>query len=142
MGRVRRQFDLLAEIPRLSRAARREAAEVAGRALSEQEDWIAPTLEAGFANAGGTDAVAGYYLDSVGEVHLKGTITVPASASGQLIFTLPEDYRPAEDRRFGCRQGSTDRAHIVVEADGQVRYSAATGSGSVSLDVITFRAEE
>lgn len=96
--------------------------------------WTAPTLINSWANSGGAYAVAGYWKDPWGIVHLRGRVTGGAFPSD--AFVLPADYRPQYTQTFAVP--GTTAATVDVEADGSVR--AISGTGFVSLDAITFRA--
>lgn len=145
MAPVRRRFDPTKALPRINKRHKQAKNELASRALSEQEAWtivgsggLAPTFGAGF-SAGGTIA-PGFYLDSVGRVHLKGRVTV--GTVGNTMFTLPVGYRPLEDHRFPASQGSA-YAGISVQANGAVVFQAGTSGGTgLELSGIAFRAEQ
>lgn len=101
-----------------------------------QASWTAPTLINSWANLGSGYDPAGYYKDTIGEVHLRGT--VKSGTVGASIFVLPVGFRPAfrflvpvvSNYAFGS---------VQVQEDGNV--IVATGS-NVFLDLggITFRA--
>ena len=89
---------------------------------------------------------AGFYKDSLGVVHLKGSIKFDlASCNGcsSIAFRLPEGYRPARSAVF---DPASDRSgfDVFVLYDGHFQVSGDGGfSGTYhySLDGITFRAE-
>ena len=60
-------------------------------AASAQQGFIAATLNAGWSNFHAADSKAGYMKDSLGFVHLSGTINCGTGTA----FTLPVGYRPA-----------------------------------------------
>ena len=117
-----------------------------------------PTFGDGWSNAtptyicGGQSAgcveynTAGFYKDSLGVVHLKGSIKFDlASCNGcsSIAFRLPEGYRPARAAVF---DPASDRSgmDVFVLYDGYFQVSRPEGfSGTYhySLDGITFRAE-
>jgi hypothetical protein len=102
---------------------------------------------------------AGFYKDKEGVVHLKGLVT---GGTGDLIFQLPEGYRPGSKRILAftaycvnCTETDTpgndtnqDRNApvLITGSDAEAVYPAGavvTSAGSqVSLNGITFRAGE
>ena len=89
---------------------------------------------------------AGFYKDSLGVVHLKGSIKFDLNSCNgcsSIAFRLPEGYRPARATVF---DPASDRGgnHVFVLYDGHFQVSGDGGfSGTYhySLDGITFRAE-
>jgi len=109
-------------------------------ATISQEDWIAPTLLNSWINYGGGYNPAGYFKDSFGIVHLRGT--VKSGTIGQAIFTLPVGYRPAykEILITISHDGANEKlSRCDVQADGNV-VSCFGSNTYYSLDGITFRA--
>ena len=85
-------------------------------------------------------ATAAYYKDSLGRIHLKGL--VKSGTCGTNIFTLPSGYRPLLNLVFAT---SSDNAHgrVDIKSDGSVfANSSACSNIFVSLDGISFRAEQ
>jgi hypothetical protein len=118
-----------------------------------EPDYNVPTdasdpngLKNGITNYGAKYAVAGYFKDPFGIVHLKGLLktgggggTVPA---GTTIFTLKPGYRPAEDRDLGVLSytGSAyTPCELVVRMTGEVGIWGC-GNSWVSIENIHFRA--
>jgi hypothetical protein len=91
-----------------------------------------PPFQNGWHNDAVTETTAAFYKDPFGIVHLKGIVT--GGATGTTIFTLPSDYRPTKS---GCFGGLLNEYDCVV-SDGDVNL--VVGSGTTSLDGITFRA--
>ncbi len=105
-----------------------------GAASVAQEAWIAPTFKGSWANYSPSYNNAGYFKDSMGVVHLRGTV----KNGSQTIFTLPPGYRPP--RREDFVVWTSVGAHCVeVFIDGQVHSKVGDPTG-LSLDGITFRA--
>lgn len=90
-----------------------------------------------WANFGSTVATVGYYKDSFGFVHLKGT--AKSGTINTTMFTLPTGFLPAGDSIYACASNN---------AFGQVNINATSGAvtpqiGSnvfFSLDGIVFLA--
>lgn len=72
------------------------------RASDRSVDWIPLTLSGGFTNYAGGWAVAAFKRHSSGLVEIKGLITRAAGppAISTVIATLPEGFRPLENRVF------------------------------------------
>jgi hypothetical protein len=104
-----------------------------------QEVWTNASLQSGWTNVGGNYAPAGYYRDKSGVVHLRGHVN--GSSSPAPVFTLPSGYRP--EFWIEClvyRWGGAGPATLVVESGtGTVRL---LGTGTISLDNVTFRATD
>ena len=102
-----------------------------------------PPFESGWIDLFGFEA--GFYKDSEGLVHLKGTI-VPG-ASGLTAFTLPDGYRPSQPLRLpgAGYQSSGDElavaAYLAIETDGSVIPNGAGGppfAGRFGMDGLVF----
>lgn len=97
-------------------------------------------------NFGGTPFnEAGFYKDQVGIVHLRGLVSpwcAGRNGAGEVIFTLPAGYRPAEiEVQATISNNAINR--INVRPNGEVVPELAIGPGSltwISLDGISFRA--
>lgn len=110
-----------------------------------------PAFQNSWAAVTGETAPAFYKHLSV--VRLTGATIGGASTS--VAFTLPAGYRPLNmlafravavtDLATGAFAGAIDFAHdagVNIKADGTVLISRTTGTLAVSLDGITFRAEQ
>jgi hypothetical protein len=131
-------------------AGRAEAAGTAGTAgtangLSAPEAWHEvgqpgePAFENGWVNySPGSVETAGFYVDRLGVVHLKGYVN---SGTAAVIFTLPAAYRPAKDKFFPSANASSGATSwIEVYADGRVAgVQAGGGFGQKSLDGVAYR---
>ena len=107
------------------------------KANKVQESWITPTFLNGWVNFGSNNALAGYFKDNFGIVHLRGVIS--SGAIGSDAFTLPVGYRPAFNERYAVPSNSLF-GQIIVTLSGTVIPS--TGSNvNIALNGITFRAE-
>lgn len=106
-----------------------------------QQNWLAPTLLNGWANwiaTSPTDGLnpIGYWKDSFGVVHLRGTIR-SGTVNAQL-FTLPTGYRPAA-REVLMALSDEAVGRVGVLPNGQVFQELGTNT-YLSLDGLTFRA--
>jgi hypothetical protein len=88
-----------------------------------------PPFQSGFVAEGGDTLAPGFWRDSLGTVHLQGSVT----GAGGTVFTLPDGYRPTGTVRFAVAT-ETGSTSAVVDADGLV-----TLPESASLDGISFR---
>ena len=103
------------------------------------QDWQTPTLLNSWVAFGSSNNVAGYWLDPMGVVHLRGVLksgTVSTGSTGT-IFTLPAGCRPQKEEIFAVASNGLFGVCRVL-ADGSVK--AYSGSNTYfSLDGITFR---
>lgn len=106
--------------------------------LSNQEAWhvVGATGEPAFTNAwvnfGAPHAVAAFYKDAFGVVHLKGLVKNGTAATS--IFTLPVGYRPTETRIFAVIDGVNAVSRLDIAAAGTV--VPTTGNNAyISLNV-------
>ena len=98
--------------------------------------WIAPTLLNGWLNFGAPFAATAYLKDTVGFVHLKGTLK--SGTMNTAMFTLPLGYRPAEDELVPADSGGS-YGRVRVNADGTVVPTHGTNA-AMSINSIVFRA--
>ena len=96
--------------------------------------WEDIDFEASFGAVSGS---ASYRRDGK-VVRLRGWVNGLASASGQLIATLPAGYRPEQTSRFIALQAAGNQVRIDIATTGAMTYSHATGTGNWSLDQIHF----
>ena len=94
-----------------------------------QNSWV--NLPPGVENA-----QAGFYLDPVGRVHLKGGIYKGGGPS--TAFTLPPGYRPPENLAFAAAGLAGPPENVLIYTDGQVLVNSAEGK-PMTLDDISFR---
>jgi len=78
------------------------------------------------------------YLRHGGRVTLEGTADGGA-ATGPLLTTLPPGFRPPDTRRFCVPSGADGGTPGTIEIQPTGQVSLVHGSGTVSLDGITFR---
>ncbi|KKM24012.1 hypothetical protein LCGC14_1609410, partial [marine sediment metagenome] len=114
--------------------------------IGDVEDWIEVLGGVGFENswvnfnsATGTYQTAAYFKDPFEIVHLKGH--VKDGNVNAVIYTLPAGYRPAQQMVLVV--GDNSGAGLIdVRADGGVRASSTIDNTWVSLDNISFRADQ
>lgn len=101
--------------------------------------YLIPTLENNWVNYD-TDnySPAKYYKDQFGVVHLQGMVKSGGLPSA--IFTLPEGYRPLQNRLFPVASGGYF-GQIAVFTDGQVYFFVGYTDPYVSLEGISFRVD-
>lgn len=106
------------------------------------EDWhlvgtrTGAAFEGTWKNFGGVYLGAGYRIDALGTVWLRGM--VGAGTSGTVAFHLPAGYRPELAARFTC-DADTASGSAIISADGSVTLYAAS-TAFFTLDNIAFRA--
>ena len=95
----------------------------------------------GFGNLGGDFATVAYFKDEMGIVHLRGTVDRAGDPDDLVILTLPVGYRPTSSGRlmFGAMNNAAI-ARVDINVAGQV-IVVFGGTGYISLDGITFRAD-
>lgn len=81
-------------------------------------------------------AVAAFYKDREGVVHLQGT--VEGNGTTSLVFTLPPGYRPAAYQPLPGIGEDGVPTTVTVREDGEV---ISNNVELISLNGITFRAE-
>jgi hypothetical protein len=101
--------------------------------------YLIPTFENNWVNYGADNySPAKYYKDQFGVVHLQGMVKSGGIPSA--IFTLPEGYRPIENRIFPVASGGYF-GQIAVFTDGQVYFFVGYTDPYVSLEGISFRVD-
>lgn len=117
-----------------------------GKAVISQEYWTEVQAEE-LRNEWliGPNCVPAYYRDSMGMVHLRGTIRGGKSGVSGIddfiIFTLPEGYRPTGYESFIVMCATrTTVANIDIDTGGNVIAKAVPSNDYVSLSNIHFRA--
>lgn len=101
--------------------------------------WINPTLLNGWSNIGGVNTPAGYFRDSQGFVHLRGTIKGGAVISWATLFKLPPNYRPKYNMTLVVSSNGLDgmpvHGVISINSLGDVQLYSGSNS-SLALDSI------
>lgn len=84
------------------------------------------------------DSTPAYDVDGNGYVHLQGSYTGSAASSAAPEFTLPAGARPAATSHFVvARASGLDILTVTPTGQGS---TTNTGTGSISLDGVTFAA--
>ncbi len=110
-------------------------------ALNTQPGFIPAALLPGYSNFGNGYANVSYMKDTIGFVHLHGTMNCLAGPS--VAFTLPAGYRPAQwllTSLGTAPPGSTGRTDVAP--NGNVWITATSDTTLCGLDGITFKAEQ
>lgn len=98
-----------------------------------------PAFQNGWTNFGGAFSQAGFYKDSEGLVHLKGTLLGPGD--GSTAFRLPAGYRPPEALFLPMAGGGPIAANLIILSGGQVQPTCeGAGACAVGIDGLIFRA--
>lgn len=101
-------------------------------------NFIAPIFLNGWQNLGGGQTLVGYYKDSAGWVHLRGSAC--AGTMETAMFSLPEGFKPANTIHLAC-VSSNDTSDIFgsiyIPSDGNVIPGVGRNT-MVSLDGIRF----
>jgi hypothetical protein len=93
-----------------------------------------PAFANSWVNFGPTYGSASFAKDSLGFVHLKGTVK---DGVAQAIFTLPVGYRPA----LILFVSMANQTFGYVTSGGSVQVAAGGIGEDTGLDGITFKAE-
>ena len=118
------------------------AGAVSAAKMETQQGWIAAELSNGWANSDPAEVVdyrAAYMRDSLGFVHIRGTIR---SGQNGFVFALPAGYRPkVAYQRFvvPCYEGV---AHLDAKGDGSVCVLIITGTNAFVHITVSFKAEQ
>ena len=108
-----------------------------------QEVKIEPTLLNSWVNFSGY-APLSYYKDTLGRIQFEGVIKLGTVTKGTILFILPEKYRPSELILLTVQSysSSIQVSGIEINTDGEVLTGYDVGNVYLSLDGISFRAEE
>ena len=112
--------------------------QIAAKAAVTQAAATGCTLVNSWANQGGAYQNAEYWKDTIGNVHLHGSIK--SGSTGTVAFNLPAGYRPAAQQTFALpitTIGGHGSADIAAGGDVTITFSGGT---IFSLCGITFRA--
>ncbi len=102
--------------------------------------WIIPTYQNSWVKYDTTYNVPGYRKDAEGFVHLRGMIAL-GTAANATMFTLPVGYRPIL-RCLCTSQSAAGMCRVDVQVDGTVSAISGGSTSWVSLECITFKAEQ
>jgi hypothetical protein len=97
-----------------------------------------PEFEPGASNTAESTSSAGFYKDSLGVVHLQGTVNADV---GQRIFSLPPGFHPTKQvcfvaPAFDVLVFAVDR--VCVQPAGNIDIEEGEGSEFIGLDGFTF----
>jgi hypothetical protein len=112
-----------------------------GLSVLEQEPWQSAELAEGYRQFDGEYNPVQYFRDSLGIVHLRGTLgpnALVGTLEAGVLFTLAPGYRPEFIENHLASAG-TVIGRLEVFPDGKVLLTS-DGHTWVSLDGITFRA--
>ena len=106
--------------------------------IGPTQSWQSPTLQNGWVWLGTGFANPGYLKDKFGIIHFRGTVY--NGSCGSAIFTLPAGYRIGQYGMFAVLTNNTI-GRVGISADGSVTPQLACSNAWVSLDGISFLAE-
>ena len=116
--------------------------------IETQEDWNSigavdkPAFENSWVNLSTVSyGYAGYMKDSLGFVHLRGSVKNGTATVGLALFTLPAGYRPSSAINVPVMAGAADASNygaLQIGIDGKILYLAGGNTG-LSLSGITFK---
>ncbi|MNN19885.1 hypothetical protein D3C81_1331410 [compost metagenome] len=117
------------------------------KAEKDAPGWIAPTLLNGYVNNGGANSLAGYFKDSLGFVHIRGTIkNLTAVTSWTTIFKLPPKYRPKYNMTFSVSSNNAEGVPVFgvisINSVGDVQLYSGSNSVLVLDSIAPFLAEQ
>jgi hypothetical protein len=98
-----------------------------------------PPFANSWANSGGSAYVAGYWRNPWREVRLRGSIH--SGTVGSTAFTLPPGFRPQGTMTFAVVSNSLFGI-VTIDSSGNVKPISPSSNVSVSLDGISFKAEQ
>ncbi len=110
-------------------------------ALNTQPSFIGASLLPGYSNFGNGYASVSYMKDTLGFVHLHGTMNCESGPS--VAFTLPAGYRPAQwllTSLGTAPPGSSGRTDVAP--NGNVWITTTSDTTLCGVDGITFKAEQ
>ena len=112
-----------------------------GKANKKQEDWITPTLLNGW-YAIRPNEPPQYMKDEFGFVHFRGAISKGATATSNVAFILPAEYRPDVNTSFGVSEINLSSRTIAVSIFkiGNVDFAGASLNSWYAISSITFKA--
>ena len=106
---------------------------IPGTIRAESNSWIAPALQNGWVNYGGSWETAGYRKMPDGRIEIKGLVR--SGAFNSFIFTLPVGYRPSVNRIFTAVQGDSTVVRINVASSGGVYTTNASNNSFQSIEL-------
>jgi len=110
------------------REARRRRARAAGNP-DDAAERVGPLRGSGY------DTPA-YWVDALGEVHLKGSVA-QSGAANDVIFIMPVGLRPAQSMNWPATLDSATFGTIEIETDGRVRSRTFNGGQAAASRLFT-----
>jgi len=119
---------------------------IPGGATAQLPIWQTVTYQNGYSdwNDGNYGNPLVYSRDSSGIVRIRGMVNIPSSgaATNQVMFNFPVGFRPGKYLLIPCTSGDAFMS-MQVGATGDVSCrNTPTASGWISLDAISFIAEQ
>lgn len=109
--------------------------------IEAQQAWQTPPYSNSWVDYDSTTYYgARYYKDSLGVVHLRGLIKSGTATAGTTMLTFPAGYRPGVQMIFETVSNDA-RAALTLHTDGTLKTRTGVNNTWVSLNGITFRAE-
>ena len=106
-----------------------------------QPAWVAATLQSNWVqNISGNYDLTGYMKDTLGYVHIRGSISGGTTTNGTVIFQLPAGYRPLAIHRYVVLGNSNTPSVIYIDASGNVTIQLS--NGILWLEIPPFKAGE
>lgn len=106
-------------------------------ALASQPGFTDATLISGYTNYGNGFSTAGYMKDTLGFVHLTGSMNCPSGE--RTAFTLPAGDRPPFNVSFPIEVGGGATGQGAVLTDGSVELGLSSAT-TCSINGMTFKA--
>lgn len=78
--------------------------------------------------------------DIIGQVHIRGALTLPAASTGYSLFTLPVGYRPGDVQVYPANTANQYSAYVYADYNGQVSVESF-GTTTIYLSPPPFIAE-
>lgn len=106
-----------------------------------QDPWLAPTFAGNWVNVGSVWSVAGYMMDSIGFVRLRGLVKFGTGPITGTIFTLPSNMWPKTQLQYPVRMGTNVLSYIQISTAGVVTYGGgvlADAQAGLTLDGVNF----
>lgn len=138
-------FDELPELPKgaeirwwkLHHAKRRALKKLIDQSRKRDDSWTIPQLSNSWEHYGSPYHSVGYWKDSDDQVHLTGC--AKSGTLGEVLFILPENYRPGKDRVYPVATYNDSVGKVTVRSTGEIVVGDNCSTTWTSLDGILFR---
>ena len=105
-----------------------------------QPAYTNATLVNSWVAYGGTFDIPGYLKDSLGFVHMRGTMKSGTTSAGTTLFTLPAGFRPESDTYLPAVSASAGNSgSIQIQSNGTVAIISGVNT-FFSIGHIVFKA--